>query len=252
MFQTYHTTLNAKTQLTNNTFLFHFSIPEGQLLEFKSGQYMILHVPTTDEHPIRRMYSIASSPSKTTSFDLLIECMPNGKAGTFLQTLKIGDSVKLQGPAGMFVLNEVKKPVIMIATGTGFAPMYSIIQDMFIDNHEYVIPSQPFHLLWGMPVKQEIYMLKELKEIAEKNPLFSFQYCLSRETNFKEFGEDEHYFISGRVSLGLEKYINSTSIDELNKYDYYLCGGHTVVEGIKNHLYDIGIEKENVHFEKFV
>jgi ferredoxin-NADP reductase len=73
--------------------------------------------------------------------------------------------------------------------------------------------------------------------------------CLSRQENIEELvpGEDIHHIKQGRIMHVLDSYDE----DSLKSAFFYLCGGKEVVESMRQYLADRGIERTNIHFEKF-
>ncbi len=240
MLLTYKTILTKKTQLNFNTYLYHFDLIEPKEIIFIPGQYVILKVPS-DKGPVSRLYSIASSATEKKSFKLIIQIIPGGLASNYLSGLIVKDEVIFQGPAGMFGLKENNRPKIFLVTGTGIAPILSIIKSNFF-------PPQAgfnFQLFWGLKNYKDVYLFDELKQFDPK-------ICLSREANFSFIPEpNRKYFDLGHIDSCFEKQFNNLTIEQLNNFDFYLCGGRQIVESLKQFLLDKHISKENIYFEKF-
>lgn len=243
------TQLSSKFKLTDDIYLFRFILVEPLEFSFNPGQYLILSVSQPDGQVVKRLYSIASSNEDKNNFELLVQIVPNGTASTYLENLNIGDKVSFQGPAGVFGIKENNKDKIFLVTGTGMAPARSIIKSK--------ISNEKIYLFWGLPYFNEVSLLDELKQFCQ-NPNFKFKICVSRETNLNTIKEEDRiHFTLGRVTKGLAELYEmlrttpSETAFTFNDFDYYLCGGRDVVEGLKTYLYDLGVEKENVIFEKF-
>ena len=122
-------------------------LDEAAELTFLPGQYINIQVPGSDE---TRSYSFSSRPGdKRASF--LIRNVPNGLMSGYLTgAAKPGDSLTLTGPVGSFYLREVKRPILMLAGGTGLAPFLSMLE-LLADRHEQGEGyGQPIHLLYGV------------------------------------------------------------------------------------------------------
>lgn len=248
MLTIYKTRLTDKKELVKDIFLLRFQLIEPIEINFKAGQYLILRV---NDQP--RLYSIASPDDQKDSFELLVQIVPGGIASTYLDNLKIAEEVVFQGPAGMFTLKESKRGKIFLVTGTGLAPIRSILlskiknQKSKIDNE-----SEKFYLFWGLRYFSDVYLLEELKQLrAMGQEKFIFKICLSREKNLEMIPEEERrYFGLGYVTHELEREIRERGL-EIGNFDFYLCGSRLVVESLHQFLKEKGVPKDQVFFEKF-
>ncbi len=237
MLFTYKAILSQKTQLTADVYLYHFDLLDPKEITFRAGQYLMLKVPS-DKGPVSRLYSIASSPAEKNSFELIVQIIPGGLASNYLSGLKVKDEVVFQGPAGMLGLKENDRPKIFLATGTGIAPVRSILK-----NFQFSIFN--FQLFWGLKNYQDVYLLDELKE-------FNPKICLSREKNLEMIPEnDKKFFELDHVDSCFGKQFDNETMKQLNNYDFYLCGRREVVESLRLFLINKGVLQENIVFEKF-
>jgi len=202
-------------------------------------------VPGESGEFVKRLYSIVSPVTSKESFDLLIKIIPGGAASSYVKDLKIGDNVVFQGPAGVFSLRPTDKEKIFMATGCGLSPIRSIILS-FVSGL-----STSSYLFWGAPKLKDIYLLDELKQIANKNPRFHFLICLSQEQNLDMIPvEDKKYFILGHVNDGLERQIRDSRLEFKNE-EYYLCGNRNVTDSLNDYLIGKQISPGQIFFEKF-
>ena len=237
MLNTYKTILAKKTQLNSNTYLYNFDLLEPKEIIFKPGQYVMLKVPS-GKGPVSRLYSIASPDTAKNSFDLIIEIVPGGLASNYLFSLGEKSEVIFQGPAGMFGLKKNERDKIFMVTGTGIAPIRSIL----ISN----IKNQKYYLFWGLKSFQDVYLLNELKKLG-----IQFKICLSREQNLDMIPEeDKKYFEIGHIDSCFDQHVENCKL-KIDNLDYYLCGGRQVVESLKQFLLIKNISQENIIFEKF-
>lgn len=272
MLTTFKTLLSQKKQLTKDVFLFRFQLVEPKEIHFKAGQYLILKINDKS-----RLYSIASPDTQKNSFEILVEIIEGGLGSTYLSNLKVGEEAVFQGPAGMFRLKENPRPKIFLVTGTGIAPVRSIIKSEIKklrdeeikeeNNFNFSISQFPnFFLFWGLRYFSDVYFLNELKQLAIDNQQFQFHICLSREENLQMLPEeDRKYFVLGHIQDSLESVIigcnqlkseknlaNSNQPQSiLTNFDYYLCGSRQVVEALRQYLEQKGVPASQVFFEKF-
>jgi NAD(P)H-flavin reductase len=241
MVQNFTATLSNKIELAPSIWKFTFKLTNSTVLNFKAGQYLILKIGEK-----RRLYSVLSPDYIKDSFDLLVEIFPFGVGSTYLNNLSIGDHADFQGPAGLFIIKDERKPKIFLATGTGFAPIYSEINTFLSSEPGNEVP---LFLFWGLKTAQNIYLEKELNLLAQEHGNFKYYICLSRETDERVF-ENTHVK-RGRMNDVMMAYFEAKDTDLSNDYEYYVCGGREVVEQTHQFLLNKNIEKENIVMEKF-
>jgi CDP-4-dehydro-6-deoxyglucose reductase len=107
--------------------ILHLRLPMNAKFMFAAGQFIDIELPEGKT----RSYSIANPPSDDGVIDveLHVRQMPGGLfSEKVLSTLKEGAMLRLRAPLGTFYLREdSEKPIILLASGTGFAPIRSII-----------------------------------------------------------------------------------------------------------------------------
>ncbi len=251
MIQTFKTHLTAKKQLTDSVWIFTFILDEPKNVIFIAGQYMILKIGETGS----RNYSIASPNHQTNSFDLVVQIIPNGFASTYLMQLTETDVVRFQGPAGVFTLKtDIERDKIFLATGTGIAPIKSMIESYA---HGRKRSDHYFYILWGLRTKNDLYFAEYFAELSRQFPYITYKICFSREENLSSF--DSESFGKGRINghfmelLGItgENSTTTTSNQIVHAFDYYICGGRDVVESLRQFVHGLGVEKTHIFFEKF-
>jgi phenol/toluene 2-monooxygenase (NADH) P5/A5 len=155
-------------------------------MAFNAGQYVQLQAPGGQTRP----YSVASAPGDPGRIELHVKRSPGGAAtdGWIFQDLAIGDRVPVSGPYGQFSFRPAREqPVLLLAGGTGLAPMKSIIQ--YVDQAgrgEQVV------LYHGVSTAADLYEHAWLEDLAATRDWFSYRPALSRE---------EHRGRTGRVPV---------------------------------------------------
>lgn len=247
MIHTYHTRLTDKKLLAPEVYLLRFELTESKEIEFIPGQYVILRLTTPEGLPASRLFSIASSNALKSSFELLIKLEPFGLASTYFDKLQVGEEATFQGPAGMFRLKENKHNKIFLITGTGYAPVRSMLfNELRMTSDELRI-----HMFWGLPTFKDIYLFDELKKWRNENDNFQFKICISRETDLSPIADaDKHYFSLGRITKAFDEMLQVKG-SMLHDTDFYLCGNREVVESLRTYLAEKNIPRENIIFEKF-
>lgn len=200
-------------------------------LAFLPGQYANLQVPGTTQH---RAYSFSSMP-KDKAVSFLIRNVPGGLMSTYLrETAAPGVPMTLAGPLGSFYLREIKRPVLMLAGGTGLAPFLAMLDKIVADGGS----PHPIHLIYGVNTDTDLVELDKLEAFASQLPNFSFALVV--------VAADSAQPKKGYVTQHIEPaQLNDGDVD------IYLCGPPPMVEAVANNLRERDIQPASFHYEKF-
>lgn len=225
--------LEDKIQHNAKFIQYMFELEQPHSLEFQAGQYVSLKVSDKGE---RRSYSICSSPGIHHGFELLIDNSPNGVGTNYLENLKFGDQVQVLAPMGMFTIanDPSEEAIVMVATGSGITPFYSMIQDLLQEKQD----PRPITLYWGLRYLDDMFWQDELTRLSEHFSNFSFHPVISKAI-------DEWPLCRGRVTDCLSVHAQP------EKAGYYLCGNAPMLRDVLTLLEQKGVAKENIHHEKF-
>ena len=153
-------------------------LPANQNLQYRAGQYVefILQGPNGG---VRRSYSMANAPGQLGSppaIELHIRHMPGGKfTDHVFSAMKEKDILRMEGPFGSFFLREdSNKPLVLLASGTGFAPIKAIVQQM-----QAMGLTRPAVLYWGARRKADLYQHTWCEEAAAALPWLRYVPVLS-------------------------------------------------------------------------
>lgn len=141
--------LKGKKQLTHDVVEFIFS---SKNFVFFPGQFVSFQMQDKQGN-FARSYSLVDAGEDF--FKLCIKIVPNGRGGTFLQSLKEGQSVKISPATGHFVLQKTQAPKVFIATGTGLAPIMAMLKR--------TSPTTEKIVLFGLRSEEDIFYKKELE-----------------------------------------------------------------------------------------
>ncbi|MCA9369931.1 MAG: hypothetical protein H6774_00380 [Pseudomonadales bacterium] len=225
--------LEDKTIQSTKFTQFKFELVEPYRLDFLAGQYVSFKVSESGD---RRSYSICSSPDIKHGFELLVEILPDGLGSQYLNTLPFGSQVEILAPMGMFTLEKapVATEYIFVATGSGVAPYFSMLQELLQVQHD----TRPITLYWGLRYGEEMCWQDEFSLLAEAFENFTFHPVLSRP------GEGWP-LCSGRVTDCLSVHHISTEAD------FFLCGNKTMIADMTELLSQKGVVKTHIHTEQF-
>lgn len=205
-------------------------IPNRGDLAFLPGQYVNIHVPGSDD---TRSYSFSSGPEDE-ELEFQIKIVPGGLMSTWLdKTAKVGDTFEFNGPHGSFFLREGLRPALLVAGGTGLAPIMSMLRHV-----EATGSARTFHLVYGGNTDNDIVETDLLNRWTEKLPSFSWDYCVA-DPNAKAKNKG---FVMGIIEPE-HLHAGDASI--------YLCGPPAMVEAVREHVKGVGVEPEGFFYEKF-
>jgi phenol hydroxylase P5 protein len=237
----FNAVVQSITSTSPQTYLITLQVA-GDPLVFVPGQYVVIFVPQ-DGKMLRRLYSIASSSASPSTIDLFIKVVPGGAGSTYLTSLTPGSHISGMGPAGMFKLRDNTLAKVFMTTGTGFAPVRSFLLS------QRAQPTSPWLALWGEQTHAEISFFQELQSLTTSLEGFRFYYCLSRETSLELIpAQFRNYSRLGRITKAFDELKTTYNLPQT---EFYLCGSRLVVEGLREYLSSIGVEKENIIFEKY-
>jgi NAD(P)H-flavin reductase/ferredoxin len=136
---------------TADVSILQLRFPAGVRAKFRAGQYLRVIMADGDS----RNFSMANPPQESDGAELHIRHVPLGRfSESVLASLATGDQLDLEIPYGEFFLREDgAKPIVLVATGTGFAPIKAIVEDMIRRRIR-----RPTTLYWGARGAADIYM----------------------------------------------------------------------------------------------
>ena len=199
-------------------------------LAFLPGQYVNLKIPGSDQS---RAYSF-SSLQKDGEVSFLIRNVPGGMMSNFLTNVaKVGDSMSLAGPLGSFYLRDIRRPLLLLAGGTGLAPFTAMLERVAEQGSEH-----PLHLIYGVTNDFDLVELDRLEAFAARIQNFSFSACVAN--------PDSRHPLKGYVTQHIEpRHLNDGDVD------VYLCGPPPMVEAVSQFIREQGIAPVNFYYEKF-
>lgn len=228
---TLDTTIESVRALSDSTISLTLQGESLEKLSFLPGQYANLQVPGTQQH---RAYSFSSMP-KDGRVSFLIRNVPNGLMSTWLKTqAQAGEKITLSGPLGSFYLREIKRPILMLAGGTGLAPFLAMLERIAADGGS----AHPIHLIYGVNQDTDLVELDTLDSYTQRLPGFSYTVVVV-DAN------------SAQAKKGyVTQHIEPTQLND-GEVDIYLCGPPPMVEAVAQNLRERAINPVSFHYEKF-
>jgi CDP-4-dehydro-6-deoxyglucose reductase len=199
-------------------------IPPKQEFKFFAGQYIEIILSET-----HRSYSIANACLGNDEVEIHVKYHKDGIFSEFVwNELLEGKILRFKGPLGNFKLSKAKDDLIFACTGTGFAPVKSMLEDC-VKNGD----NRKIHLYWGNREVKDFYLLEELDLLSRKINI-NINLCLSREI--------QTGFYSGYITNLISK-----DFAKLDNHEVYACGNLKMIEDV----YEICTKSLNLDKNKF-
>lgn len=230
--------ISAVEKLTKDTYRVRFTLPANSQLGLHPGQHLVLR-GVVDGLEVQRAYTPISPPTAEGYFDVLIKCYQTGLMSRYVESWTTGDMAFWRGPFGGFLYEPNKYgELLMLAAGTGLAPMMPILQSITDneDDETFVTLVSCFRTFEG------IYLKTFLQEQARFWNVRTF-FVLSQETSPEHlpwsYREKTHF---GRLGQEL--------IDELvgrcrRKPFALVCGSPEFTKDIARYLLSAGLMEDS-------
>jgi CDP-4-dehydro-6-deoxyglucose reductase/3-phenylpropionate/trans-cinnamate dioxygenase ferredoxin reductase subunit len=208
--------------------------PTGVRVKFRAGQYLTVALPDGDT----RNYSMANPPHQNDGAVLHIRRVPGGRfSGAFLDGLAKGDTLKAELPFGEFCLDhDSDRPALLVATGTGFAPVKAIIEDQIKRGG-----GRRLHLYWGARHHEDLYLADLPTRWAAKYDWFTFTPVISR----PDAGWTRR---TGHVHRAV-----LDDHDDLSGHDVYACGNPDMTTAARaDFVAQAGLDPQRFFCDAFV
>ncbi|BAY15515.1 hypothetical protein NIES21_13320 [Anabaenopsis circularis NIES-21] len=233
---------------TNDVKTFRFVADPPKLFTYKPGQFVTLDLEINGEQ-VLRSYSISSTPSRPHTLEITVKRVPApNDAGTDVprglvsnwlhDNLKVGSSVKLNGPTGKFTCFANPSPkLLLISAGSGITPMMSMSRWLYdtASNVDVVF----FHCARS---PRDIIYRQELDWMAANHPSFNLAISITR----REPGQSWMSF-TGRLDPAMLKLI----APDYKERTVYVCGPNPFMESVNDLLESIDFPMQNYYEESF-
>ncbi len=219
-------------------------LPQHERLRFLAGQYV--DILLRDGH--RRSFSLANPPSQDDVLEVHVRRVPGGKfTEQVFSALKEKDLLRFRGPLGIFFLRTDEappaesaepsaRPILLIAGGTGFAPIKSIVLNAIARGIK-----RPMHFYWGTRARRDLYMHDLALGWQRDHPEFRYTPVLSEAP-----GADVW---DGRTGWVHEAVL--ADYPALAGIDVYASGPPPMIEAIRTRFPPHGLDEDRLHYDSF-
>ena len=212
-------------------------LPPRNALEYQGGQYIDILLPDG----VRRSYSVATAPVGKGSweFDLHVRHTPGGRfTDHIFGAMKPREVWTICGPRGTFFLREGSdKPIILIATGTGYAPLRALLLQALANGC-----ARDIRLYWGGRTAADLYMTEEALRLAAEHENFTFTPVLSRSAP-----EDGWDGPTGYVTAAVVR-----DFPDMSNVQVYACGLPAMIDDARDMFTRLGLPEDEFFADAFL
>lgn len=226
--KTHPSKINLIEKLSPDVLKITFRFPPNQEFTFLPGQYVNII-----KGPIKRSYSIANAVGEKGSLELFIKNYNGGQLSKYwFSEAKVNDLLRIEGPKGTFFLRnlEAVDKLIFLATGTGIAPIRSILESIGPE----IMASFKIYLFWGVRSYEDLFWTPELLDYP-----IEYVPVLSKEI----------------VPLIKNGYVQDVLLEQgldLSRCAVYACGSNNMILEAKEKLTLEGLLEHNFYSDAFV
>ncbi len=198
------------------------------------GQFINLVRP---EDGLVRSYSLASIVEDG-MLELHVKKIPEGAMSTWIcDSLDTGAEVDFFGPGGdcFYVPGNPEQPLTLAGTGTGLAPLYGIVRHALSFGH-----SGSIMLFHGSLAAQGLYLMDELRALAEEHPNLTYLPCVL-------YGDPPKGGLQGKI----DDLVVDTNRDSMKRSRVFLCGDPPMVESMRRKCFLAGAASKEIYADAF-
>lgn len=221
-------------RLNHDVMEMRLKLPISENFEFMPGQYIDILL----KDGRRRSFSLANPPHRNDFLELHVRHVPGGHfTSKVFETLSPKALLRIEGPLGAtFLREDSERPILMVAGGTGFAPIQSMIEHAMETEC-----SRSIHLFWGARAKDDLYLDKRVSEWVNDWELLRYTPVLS-----SPLPNDNWSGETGWVHEAVIK-----AYPDLSPYDVYVCGPPAMVDAAEKDFISHGLPEEQLYFDSF-
>jgi NAD(P)H-flavin reductase len=230
-------TVDRREMLSHDIVWIGLKLDEGVELPFVAGQYVEVKIPGSED--TWRSFSMANAPGENNRVDLIIKIIPGGAFGTALKNgFEIGQRVDVRGPFGTFAVRWSHRPMIMIAGGSGMAPILAILKDLAANRNK-----RDVLFIYGARQYRDLILTDELEKMAAEHEWFTYVPALS---------EHDASDMTWGGEVGLVTEVLAARVPSTEGYEGYLCGPPPMIDAAIDVLQGGGCKPKYIYFDRFV
>jgi 3-ketosteroid 9alpha-monooxygenase subunit B len=209
-----------------------FTIPESlrQIFRYRAGQFLTLEVPWAGA-PLRRCYSLASSPQCDTAPKVTVKRVKDGRISNWLNDrVCAGDTLAVLPPEGRFVLTDTEAPLVLFAGGSGITPVISLVKTALLTSSRKIV------LLYANRDHRSIIFKRELDFLSGQHQgRLDIRHHLDVEQGFVTEAD-----VGPLAELGGARGV------------FYICGPGPFMDTVEHGLLRAGVDPTLIRIERFI
>ncbi len=225
----------ALEKKSHDVMLVKLQLPANDTFRYHAGQYIEFIL----QGGARRSYSMGNAPHNGPGVELHIRHMPGGKfTDHVFNAMKEKEILRIEGPYGSFFLREDSaRPMILLASGTGFAPIKAVIEHM-----QFKGIDRPATLYWGGRRSSDLYLDDWVRARAAEMPNLRYVPVIS----------DAEPADGWRGRTGFVHQAVLEDFPDLSAYQVYACGAPIVVDSARaDYVRLAGLSEDEFYADAF-
>lgn len=225
--------IHSLAPLCHDVMAVKLMLPGNQRLDYLAGQYVDILLRNGE----RRSFSIANAPGTDALLELHIRRISDGSFTTrVFENMRQGDLLRLEGPLGNFWLRDSTAPIVLMAGGTGFAPIKAIMEQLLL-----MRSSRPIQFYWGVRARRDLYANDLATQWASRQPNIRYIPVLS------EPDSDDDW--DGRTG-----WVHEAVLDDypsLRDHEVYMSGPPPMIHAAREAFTGRGLDPGDLHYDSF-
>jgi CDP-4-dehydro-6-deoxyglucose reductase len=210
---------------------------------YKAGQYLniIPHPSLSSTSPTPMPFSIANAPGSS-QLKLQIQILENQNNKIILENLISSENLHVEGPHGQAYLRNSSRPILMLAGGSGFAPMKGLLEQLINTQS-----SRQIYLYWGAREPEFLYEHKRLQELSQLHSNFHYIPVISESSSSSSSSSPSSLSLSWSGRTGLVHEAVLSDYDSLLPFECYMAGPYAMVQAAKSAFIQKGLSPRLIY-----
>jgi len=220
------------THLSDDVIRLILQLPAIEPFNFKAGQWINFILKDGK----KRAFSIANAPNEQNELELQIRHALGGVFTDYVfNNMQVGAVLQIEGPHGTFYYQQDENAILLVAGGTGFAPIKGILEQVLENKPDY-----PIHLFWGLRTEKDLYLQDLIKQWTDQHGI---QYT----PVLSEPGENHQW--DGKTGYVHEAVLQQ--YPKLSEFSVYMAGPPQMIESCKKAFTAAGLDDNRLYYDSF-